>query len=104
MLKVLRSLVIIVLFVSLAAVTAHAGVLGKVKSWFTSEVVAFLVSGILVIIGGAFGIMFRKITRTFKEAGEFLTILGLALEDQRITRKELADIVKEGREIFAVWK
>ena len=102
--KVLRSLVIVVLFISLTAVTTHAGVLGKVKSWFTGEVVAFLVSGILAILVGAFGVIFRKVTRTFKEAGEFLTILVLALEDQRITRKELADIVKEGREIFAVWR
>ena len=41
---------------------------------------------------------------TMKEAGEFLRVLGFALEDNRITREELASIVKEGRDIFAAWR
>jgi hypothetical protein len=48
--------------------------------------------------------MFVRVARTFREAGEFLTTLGCALEDRRISREELAAIIREGRDIFVVWK
>lgn len=34
---------------------------------------------------------------------KLLLTLGTALEDKRITRQELGSIVKEGKDIFAVW-
>lgn len=102
--KVFRFFIISVLLVVLLTGIAHAGVLGKVKSWLTGEVLALFASGIIALLGGVFGIMFKKVIRTFKEAGEFMTTLGTALEDHRITREELASIVKEGRDIFAVWR
>jgi len=102
--KVFRFLIISVLLAVFLTGTAHAGELGKLKSWLTGEVLALFVSGIIALLGGIFGIMFKKVTRTFKEAGEFMAELGTALEDHRITREELANIVKEGREIFAVWR
>ncbi|MFC1538735.1 hypothetical protein ACFL6H_04865 [Candidatus Latescibacterota bacterium] len=95
--------VIIACFIVFSAGYAHAGILGNVKSWLTGEVLALFASGILALLCGAFGIMFKKIIRTFKETGEFLTTLGTALDDQRLNREELASIIKEGREIFEVW-
>lgn len=83
---------------------AHAGIFGNAKSWLTGEVVALFASGIVTLLCGVFGIMFKKIIRTFKETGEFLTTLATALDDQRLSREELASIIKEGREIFGVWR
>ncbi|HDY88468.1 MAG TPA: hypothetical protein ENH82_10225 [bacterium] len=102
--KLFRILFLSMLFLVVLTGFAHAGVLGKVRSWITGEVMAFFLSGIIAVIGGISGIMFKKMIRTFKEAGEFMSTLGTALEDQRLTREELAGIVKEGRDIFAVWK
>ena len=104
MLKFLKVFAVSVLFIILFAGFTEAGVLEKAKSWFTGEVVALFASCIITLLCGAFGIMFKKVTRTFKEAGEFMTKLGSALEDQRLSREELASIIKEGREIFEVWK
>lgn len=84
--------------------TIEAGILGTITGWVTGEVLAYIISGILVVLGGFFGIMFRKITRTFKELGEFLAALGTALEDKKLTREEFALLVREGRDILAVWK
>jgi len=102
--KVFRFFVSGVLFGVILTGTVHAGWLGGAKSWFTGEVLALFVSGIITLLGGIFGIMFKRVIKTFKEAGEFMTELGTALDDNRVTREELANIVKEGRDIFAVWR
>ena len=102
--KLFRFFVSGVLLAVLLTGTAHAGWLGEAKSWFTGEVLALFVSGVIALLGGIFGIMFKKVIKTFKEAGEFMTELGTALEDHHVTREELAGIVKEGKEIFAVWR
>ncbi len=89
------------------AATAEAGIsgiAGKAVSFLTGEVVALLVSAAVAVMAGAFGVMFVRVARTFREAGEFLTVLGCALDDRRITREELAGIVREGKEVFSVWK
>lgn len=96
--------VLIVCFTILSTGNVYAGIFGNVKSWLTGEVLALFASGILALLCGAFGIMFKKIMRTFKETGEFLTTLGTALDDQRLSREELVCIIKEGKDIFAVWK
>lgn len=85
-------------------VSVHAGVFGKAGAWITGEVAALIVSGIMVLLGGIFGILFKKVTRTFKETGEFLTTLGTALEDQRLSREELAAVIREGGDIFKLWR
>ena len=97
-----RMIAFALLFAVIAA-TAHAGPLGRVSSWLTLEAVAFALSAVVAVIGGALGIAFKRVSHTFKEVGEFLTALGSALEDQRLTREELADIINEGRDIFAIW-
>lgn len=83
---------------------AHAGVLGTVKTWLTGEAAALVASAAAALIAGLSGVMYSRVTRTFREAGEFLAAVGTALEDHRVTREELAAIVREGRDIFAVWQ
>jgi len=95
--------VIVLVVILLFATQAFAGVLGTVKGWLTGEVIALLATAVLGIVGGAIGLLFHKLARTCKEAGEFMTTLGAALEDKRLTRDEIGAIVKEGRDIFAVW-
>jgi len=83
---------------------AYAGVTDTVRSWMTGEVIALALSTVLAIAGGIMGLTFRRISRTFKEVGEFMAALGAAVEDKRLTREELALILKEGRDIFEVWR
>ncbi len=101
--KVLRIFILCILFAAVLSGSAHAGLLGKARSWITGEVMAFFLSGIIAVLGGMFGMMFRKVTRTFKEVGEFMAAVGNALEDQKLTREELTAIIKEGKDIFEVW-
>ena len=96
-------LTVLTVFGVFLAETVHAGVFGRMRSFVTGEVSALFLSGVVVLLGGVFGTMFRKITLTFREAGEFLTVLGDALEDQRLTRDELTAIVRHGRDVFRVW-
>ena len=89
------------------AASAEAGisaVAGKAASYLTGEVIALLASAVLAALAGAMGILFVRVARTFREAGEFLTALGCALDDRRITREELAGIIRAGKEVFAVWR
>ena len=102
--KMLKALTVTVLMIVFIAGYANAGVWETVKTWLTWEVLALIVSTLLALAGGVLGLMFRKISRTFKEAGEFMTTLGTSIEDRRITRDELAGIIKEGRDIFEVWR
>ena len=99
-----RAMIILAILMVLFADAAYAGILGKARTWLTGEVVALALSVVLTILGGALGLAFRRISRTFKEAGEFMTTLGIALEDKRLTREELTGIIKEGKDIFAVWE
>ncbi len=91
-------------FAVLSIASAEAGIMGKAAAAVTGEVVALAVSAVVALLAGALGLVFVRVARTFREAGEFLTVLGCALDDRRITREELVSIVKEGRDIFAVWK
>ncbi len=100
-LKVCGTVLMVFLLGSTGA--AHAGVIDSVMSWVTGEALAFILSAAAAMLAGMSGILYRKVSNTMKEAGEFLTTLGSALEDNRITREELASIVKEGRDIFTVW-
>lgn len=86
------------------AAAAEAGIMGKVSSVLSGEVLALIASTVVALLSGAFGLVFVRVSRTFSEAGEFLTALGTALDDRRITREELAAIIREGREVFTVWK
>lgn len=83
---------------------AEAGVFGKVASALSGEVVALVLSAALAFAAGAAGAMFTRIAKTFRETGEFLSVLGCALDDHRVTREELAAIVGQAKDVFAAWK
>lgn len=67
------------------------------------EIIAAVLTAIVIAIATFFGVYYVKISRTCKEAGEFLATLGAALEDKRITREEIGHIIKEGKDVFHVW-
>ena len=98
----LYSFLIIAAIVLLAG-NAEAGVLGRVRSWIGAEAGALAFSTVLAAAADAMGIMFRRVSQTLREAGEFLSTLGAAIEDRKLTREELVNIIREGRDIFAVW-
>ena len=94
--------VIIAVFL-IGATPVFAGVFSQLKAYLTTETASMALTGLLTILGSLLGLLFTKLTRTFTETGEFLSKLGEALEDRRITRDELTEIIKEGRDIFSVW-
>ena len=104
MLKNLRVLVLFLLAGLVFNSVCYAGTLNNIKAWFSGEVVSMIVSCVAVILGSVFGMMFVKVAKTFKETGDFLAALGNALEDKKITREELAAIVKEGKEVYHIWR
>ena len=89
---------------AIPAATAHAGVLSGVRGWLTAETLALALTAALTILGGLFGAAFGKVRRTFTELGEFLTALGEAVQDSRITRDELAILISEGRDVVNTWR
>jgi Mg2+/Co2+ transporter CorB len=93
-----------VLLVFFAVQAEALEILGKITSVLSGEVISFALSAVLAIGAGILGFLFTRVSRTLKEVGDFLTVLGDAMEDRKITREELAGIVKEGKEIFGVWK
>jgi hypothetical protein len=87
----------------LIAAPASAGILDSAKQLAGAELGALAASAIALILAGISGLFYARAVRTFREAGEFLTALSLALEDKRITRDELAQIIREGRDVFRAW-
>ena len=96
-------LIILILALMLIAAPVQAGLFGSIKGWITSEVLAYAATAVIIILSGVFGVMFNRVSTTFKEAGEFLTVLGLALADSKISKEELAQIMKEGKDVFNLW-
>jgi len=92
------------LFTVCFANAAFAGILGKVKIWLTGEVTAIIFSAVLALLAGAFSLAFAKVSRTFKELGEFLMTIAAAVEDKRITREELSNILSEGQDVLKAWR
>lgn len=73
-----------------------------IKDWVTGEVIAYTITAVLAL--GGLGGLVVKISRTFKEIGEFMTAIGNALADSKMTGEELNSIVKEGKDVFSLWK
>jgi len=101
-----RNIVLIMIVTLLLAMSsvAHAGIFGTVKGWIASEVFALALTVIVLGLSTAFGVMFGKVSKTLTEAGEFMTVLGTALADSRLSKDELKSIVKEGKDVFSLWR
>ena len=103
--KLITSGLVIAVLAALGAAPAFCeGIAGRIAGLVTGEVLSLALSAAAVVIAGASGILFARTARTFRETGEFLTTLGTAIEDRRITRDELAAIVREAKDIFRIWK
>lgn len=83
------------------SVPAFAGV-GEIIDKVKSAVNLQLISLVLTIGLGKIAFDTTRIKRAMRETGEFLSVLGDAFEDDRITKDELADILREGRDIIDV--
>ncbi len=105
--KALRVFIMVMLLVMVIATPSEAGILKKVVQNYVLpsllDIIALAISAVVGLVALKFGFMFGKVMKTFKETGEFMAILGTALEDKKITREEITAIVKEGKDIFAVW-
>lgn len=89
---------------ALCAVPAYAGIIQTAKTWFSGEAIALFISAAAALVSGMSGLLYSKAVKTFRQTGEFLSALGSALEDNRLTRDELAQIIREGRDIFNIWR
>lgn len=98
------SIIIIALFILAVSVPAYAGVFGKIGGWLKGEALLYALAFALTAFAAASGVLFVKIVSTLKEGGEFLTVLGNAIEDKKITKDELHAIVKEARDVFNPWR
>lgn len=78
--------------------------LHKILMFIGSQAWTYIASALLTIIAGSVGIIFVRVTATFKEAGEFLTVLGTALSDQKLDKTELNQIISEGKDVLNIWK
>ena len=95
---------IVLVLVLIIAAPAHAGVFGKIGDWLKGEVLVYALTALLLLFAGVSGVLFGKIVTTLKEAGEFLTVLGIAIEDKKISKDELHSIVKEAKDVFNPWR
>jgi hypothetical protein len=98
-----RMAAIFMLFI-VFSVPAHAGIIQTAKNWFSGEALTLFISAVAALASGMTGLLYSKAVKTFRETGDFLSVLGSALEDNRLTRDELAQIVREGRDIFSIWR
>lgn len=62
-----------------------------------------IITGVLVIITAIFGGKFAKVKKKFKQAIQLGNHLSSALEDNKITKKEMNEI-KESWDSFVWWK
>jgi hypothetical protein len=95
---------VMLLTIGAFAVTANAGVWETVKGWVGWQAVAYVLTAVLSLAAVGGSVLFIRIIQTLKEGGEFISVLAKALEDRKTTQEELKAIVKEGRDVFDVWK
>jgi hypothetical protein len=87
-----------------ASTPVYAGVFGTIKEWAGGGIFVIVLSAVLAILAAVAKTKFDKVTKTLQEAGEFLAVLGVAIEDKKLTRDELAAIVKQGKDVLDPWR
>jgi len=88
------------LFCLLFATIAEANIFTSVKDWFTGNVAAYILTGILAI--GIVALWAGWISSLLISCGTLFITVGNAISDKKITNEELADIkqkIKDLREI-----
>lgn len=105
--KVFFFTTLVLLFVLAFALPVFAGVgdfFGGIKDTITSKGVAMVLTALLGISGITATVVFKRVCRTLKEAGEFLTAVGEAFEDGKLSSREIGRILQEGKDVFSIWK
>ena len=49
------------------------------------------------------GVKYRKVKRTLKELGEAITATSNAIDDDKLTEKEIKSVVKEWNDVVSIW-
>lgn len=65
------------------------------------EIIGLVLSAVLALGGGWVGYVIKGAKAT-KEIGELLSVAGRALEDKKITKEEIAQILKEFNDVKEV--
>jgi|GEM_PF-4889372 urease gamma subunit len=60
--------------------------------------------GISLLTAAGFAAKWRKAKRLLKESAELLTAISNAVEDDEITKEEVREIIKEGKDIIDALK
>jgi hypothetical protein len=66
--------------------------------------VALGLNGLLGWLHNKNAARFNMVTKTMAETGEFLTTLGTAIQDAKVTREELGATLKEGADVVNVFR
>jgi len=104
--RIQAGLVMLVVLAALMAFggIAFAGPFGAIKNWMASEAFAWAISAVILTLSLVAGVAFQRVSKTLIEAGEFMTALGSALADSRISKDELTAIIKEAKDVFGLWR
>ena len=68
------------------------------------QTIAFIITGVLTILTTFFGFRYAKVKSALKESLDVGLAVVAAYEDNRVTDKETALIVKESKEAYLAWK
>ena len=67
------------------------------------ETILFIVSGAMTVVAALFGVRYAKVKTALKETKEAVVVIIDAVEDNKVTMEETADIVKETKEAAVAW-
>jgi hypothetical protein len=91
-----RALPLLALLIITTVTVAHAGVLGDIWNGVKDQAMGVIMGGVALGLNGLLGWLhnknaarFNMVTKTMAETGEFLTTLGTAIQDAKVTREEL---------------
>lgn len=106
-----RALPLMALLIIGTAAVAHAGILGDIGSYVKEQAMGVILGGVALGINGVLmwlhnknAARFNMVTKTMAETGEFLTTLGTAIQDAKVTREELGATLKEGADVVNVFR
>jgi hypothetical protein len=106
-----RALPLLALLIITTVTVAHAGVLGDIWNGVKDQAMGVIMGGVALGLNGLLGWLhnknaarFNMVTKTMAETGEFLTTLGTAIQDAKVTREELGATLKEGADVVNVFR
>lgn len=67
------------------------------------QTILFIVSGVMTVAATLFGVRYKKVKTALKETKEAVVVIIDAVEDNKVTMEETANIVKETKEAARAW-